>query len=86
MDSRAGGALYHEVTVHARIARVYDGLRRAEHEVRVEAEVPRGDGGGARVVGLHRADGDHAVGVSREGVGEEELELAHLVAAELRAR
>jgi hypothetical protein len=74
----AGEALDEQVADQARVA--VDGLAvGAQHEVAVQAEVARGDGRRAAVVALDAADRDDDIGAALLGVGEQELELAHLV-------
>jgi len=59
--------------------------RCSEDEVRVQSHVPGGHCGGAAVVALDASNCDHGVGALGESVGNEELELAHFVAAQLHA-
>jgi hypothetical protein len=51
-----------------------------------QPEARRGQRGGAAVVRLLAAAGDHGVGAGGQGLGEQELELAHLVAPTARRR
>src|SRR3989442_55303 len=69
-----------EQPVEQQVAVVLLGRRALEREDRLHAE-PGGDGGdGAAAVGLERPARDQRVGAPGEGLADEELELADLVA------
>ena len=53
-----------------------------QDEDRIHAQPPGTGGGHPRPVGLHSRPGDHGVAVLGDGVGEDEVELARLVAPE----
>jgi hypothetical protein len=57
----------------------------AQDEHALHAELGGGKSGGARVVGLLAAARDHVRGLMRDGLGHQVLELADLVAHQLRA-
>jgi len=53
-----------------------------QDEVGVKPQVSRGNGRGPAVVALDASDGHHAVCPLSQGLGQQELQLPHLVAAE----
>ena len=69
---------------------VVDGIREGHpallHEAALHAELRRDRRDLARMVRLHAADGHERIGIGRERVGNDVLELADLVAAEREAR
>ena len=72
--------------VAARVRLVAAGDALLEHQAALEALARRGGQGEAAMVGLRRADGDQGVGALGEGVGDQELQLAGLVAARRQAQ
>ena len=77
VNRRAEQPVEQQIALERRVGR-----SRREHEHAVESNRACSGGRHPRVVGLRRAARDHDVGVLRQRVAHQELELARLVAAE----
>ena len=81
MGARQAG--HHQVARQSRVGLSVGG---AQDEMTVQAGVAGGDCGRARVVALNSADRDQGVGALGQGVRDQKLELAYLVARQVAAR
>jgi hypothetical protein len=84
LDPRAEQLVEQQVAAGV-VGRVAPGHRIGQHQHAVEAELRRGRRGLAGMVRLRTAGGDDGVGAQRQRVAEQELQLAHLVAAQRQA-
>jgi len=81
-DPLHGGAhhaVQQDVALQRRRARR---VRRAQQQMAPQADAGRGHGGGPGVVALLAAAGDDPVAAAVHGLGQQELQLAHLVAGQ----
>ena len=85
VDARAEQAVELDVATQF-VVGAAPGHHAGQHQFAGETQLRRGGGGLAHVVRLHAAGGDHRVGATGQGFGQQEFQLARLVAAEAEPR